>query len=87
MVYDHYLLGPKGKFTFTINESENTNYKICISNTKGNEDNHLKEIDIRLVVNSDNMDDPDVSKSISTTDINPVKDKLAKAISKVYILI
>jgi len=42
---------------------------------------------VKLVINSDNMDDPDLSKSIATVDVNPVKDKLAKSISKVYIYI
>jgi len=85
-VYNHNLLGEKGKFSFTVNEMESSNYKICIMNPRGYDTSYLKEVNIKLVVNSDNMDDPDLSQSIATADVNPVKDKLSKAISKVSVI-
>ena len=87
LVQAHKLSSEKGKFSFTINDEESSNYRVCIKNTKGWSQNHLKDISVRLVINSDNMDDPDLSKTIATVDVNPVKEKLSQAIMRVSILL
>jgi len=85
LIQSHDLIGQKGKFSFTINNEESGNYKICVKN-HAYSDNHLKDVSIRLTINSDNMDDPDLTQTISKEDVNPVKTKLDKAIEKVFFI-
>ncbi len=77
--------GLKGKFSFTINDSfykdqQHTSHKICVEHMHSD---HIGDLEMKLVINSDNMDDPNIDQTILTADINPVKDKLAKTIRKV----
>ena len=62
---------------------ESSLYRICVTNPRGIDTGYLRDITLKLVINSDNMDDPDLSKSIATAEVYPLKEKLRKTIEKV----
>ena len=46
-----------------------------------------RKIRIRLIIDSDNMDEPDLSKAIKHEDVNPVNQNILKIINKVILLL
>jgi hypothetical protein len=80
--HTHELQGDKNKFSLSIDQNSGGNYRICIANTRGYDYEHIRSMNVKLTINSDNMDEPNINEVVKESDVNPVKEKLLKTVSK-----
>ena len=76
-----HIKGVNGKITFTI--EDNGYHRICAKNTRARASYGVNKVAMKLIINSDNMDEPDIKSSVQKADVSPVQDKMAKIIYKV----
>ncbi len=64
---------------FLISDSH---YKICVQKVHYFD----RKLRVRLIIDSDNMDEPDLSKAVKHEDVNQAQETIQKIIKKVYFI-